>query len=102
MTEEAGMIRIAIGTLALMMLAVPVCANLGGETPVRHVPDVTVSQPLPVSQDEVLAMARAQGLAKLSDIAFEGGVWSIEGASKSGVPMIVQVTSTGELVTHTS
>ena len=101
MTEEAGMIRIAIGTLAVMALAVPVCVSLG-EEPVRHVPDAAISQPLPVSQDEVLALARAQGLAKLTDIAFERDVWSVEGESRSGAPMIVQFTASGELVTHTS
>mgnify|MGYP000866741954 CR=1 FL=1 len=102
MKEEAGMIRIAIGTLAVMMLAVPVCASVATDAPVRHVQATEDQQAFAISQDEVLALAKAQGLSKTSDIGFEAGVWSVEGASKSGIPMVVRISSTGEVLAHTS
>ena len=100
MKEEAGMIRIAIATLAIMMIAVPVAATVASDAPTRHV--THTRERSAVSQDEVVALAKDQGLRKLSDIAYQNGVWSVEGVAKDGSPLEINISSAGEILNPTS
>ena len=100
MNEEAGMIRIAIGTLAIMMIAVPVAASVVASAPTRHVEQKR--EPMPVSQDDVLALARDQGLTRPTNVTFKHGVWTVEGAARGGAPMAINISRTGALLDRTS
>jgi hypothetical protein len=101
MKEEAGMIRIAIATLALTMIAVPVLAQ-AGDTRVRTVAETARDAPMILSQDEIVALAKDNGVSRISNIGFENDVWRIDGATRKGEPMRIDITATGEVLTHTS
>jgi hypothetical protein len=94
MREEAGMIRIAIGTLAVTMIAGPMLA-LSAAAPGE---DQAGKAPIPISQDKAVALAKTQGLAHLSNIAFEDGIWIVQGAGRNGTHLEIDVSSAGDVL----
>jgi hypothetical protein len=94
MKEEAGMIRIAIGTLAVTVLAGPMLAlSAAAPSPAQE-----EASPAPISQDLAIALARTQGLTRLSNIAFQDGVWIVQGATRAGAHLEVDVSRTGRVL----
>ncbi len=94
------MIRIAIGTLALTMLAAPMIAMSSGPAPEQ--PAAVEQMAASLSQDEILVLAREQGMARLSDISFQDNVWTVTGETRGGFAVTVRITAQGEVLTHTS
>ena len=95
MKDDAGMLRIAIATLALTMIVVPVLAL--GLAP-AHKTGLAQRAAVIVSQDKAIALAKAQGVARVANIAFEDGVWIVQGAARDGGHLEVDISSAGEVL----
>jgi hypothetical protein len=102
MKDEAEMLRIAISALALTMIGVPVLAASFSGAPMGREAVAAEQMVIALSQDEVLALARTKGMARLTEVAFENDVWQLTGETRGGFPMALHISSTGEILTHTS
>jgi hypothetical protein len=89
------MIRIAIATLALTMIVGPMVA-LGLASPtIEAAADGNAG---PVSQDRAVALAQSQGLARVSNIVFQDGVWILQGATSAGAHLEVDISGAGAVL----
>jgi len=96
MKEEAGMLRIAIATLALTMIIGPLVAL--GLSPAHETAAAAGKTLTAVSQDRALALAKARGIAHVANIAFRDGVWIVQGAARDGLHQEVDISSAGEVL----